>query len=617
MPVVTEVTPSLWPGWAGLVSVAAALATLLAFNGLGGAVPGRARWAVADPVVGWGLGAGFLTAWGVFTPWGLSGAALAVALAGIVAALLPRARAVVPGRTEILILLSPLLLFIANGGVAHWDDYSHWFVNHAYLVRYDAFPRVDLPPSISAWPVYPHGLPLWSLMVSLLAGRFVEPASTLVNAMLLATLAAMLADVAVRGNPALAPGSRAGRWALAGAAVLLTIPLNPVFHRATMISGIADSASAVALTATGLSLWLFVEELRERGGSPRADALALGAGLAAVAVVCLKQSNAELLILLYLAAALVVLRDRAVPRGEALRRLPALLLPAVIAFLTWRHHLAEAGLGGGFSFQPLDRWRFHLSAEILAGMWRYAVGEWLHSYLMIAAVAVLGLRGLIRMRTPFDRLALLAGTVAGGHVVFLFVCYLGASFSDFEATRAASMWRYTIQGAVFAWAAAVFGLACLSAGLVRWPGGRAALAAGAVAAVIVPALIIAFPRSLARIRDVDSRALGRAVADVLPPGSRLLVIEDGPVDLRTVIIGYELWRPGRDDRGLRLQRLPECGDGQAPACPAAAAESASVGHVLLVRPTEAQARAFGLSDRSGPALLAREGTGWTTLPLGR
>lgn len=616
-----EIPPTLWPGLAGLAALAALFASYAAFTALGAAAGGRRRFAPADPVVGWGLGGGLLTLWGVLPPGGLTLPGLALMGAGVVALAwvpLTGGSLAAPGRWRVPVLLLPLFLYIAGSGVTHWDDFSHWFVNHGYLLRYDGFPAAGMPESTSHWPAYPYGLSLWDWLVSRLAGHYVEVAGALVNVVLLAAAAGFLIDAILRGNPDLRASTRSGRWALAAAGALLVIPLNPAFHRSTMVSGVADSATAVALAATGLLVWRMLESLRD-GDGDRADAVALArqAGFAAAALVNLKQVNLVLLALLIGAALLLALRDPRLRAADLLRRLPWLLGPAAVVYLVWRWFVVNNLPGQEFAFLPMERWRIHLIPDILHGMWRFAIAESLHCYLMLLAVALLGLRGLWRCRTPFDRLALLSGAVAAGYIAFLFFTYLAAGFSDAEAVRGASFWRYTIQVSLFAWVAAVHGLALLTAGRLRpLSPGPWHVAAAAALALLVPALTVAMPTQLVRTRDVDIRTLGRTLSETLPEGARVAVIEDGMSGLHTVILRYELWRAGRDDRGLRVAFRGEVLDKRdtAAIAPRLAADP-TITHVLILDATPAQAEAFGVPPAAGHRLLEHSDGGWRPVAI--
>jgi len=67
---------------------------------------------------------------------------------------------------------------------------------------------------------------------------------------------------------------------------------------------------------------------------------------------------------------------------------------------------------------------------------------------------------MLKFRTRFDRLAIIAATVFLGHNLFLFFAYISI-FGKNDALRAASYWRYNMQLGMIGVAFSTYGLAVL------------------------------------------------------------------------------------------------------------------------------------------------------------
>ncbi|MBI1774829.1 MAG: hypothetical protein HYR63_05720 [Proteobacteria bacterium] len=536
-----------WPGWDGLLGVAASVAVFLGFAAIGSRA-GKRRFAAADVVVGWGVGAGAVTLLGTLshgplTLWGGGLAAVAILAAGWQ---IRRGEAIAGAWLwPILALMLPLLLLVAGSGFTNWDDFTHWLPNAGYLYRFDAFPRADLPPSPSVSPAYPYGLPLWSFFVSEISGRFVERAGALANVLLLGAFAAILA--ALIAEHAGIVETRRTRWGIAALGLLGASALNPGFAPSFAITAWSDSATSVALGTTGVLGWRLLEHLRDRDREA-ARILAWQFGFAATALVNLRQANPVLLVLLMIGIGLIVLRDPEQRPAPFLRLLPIMLGPPLLLTLAWRHYVAGNIPGGEFHFLPIAEWRLAELPKILDGAFRQSYPK--AYYYEMLALSALGLAGLWRPHTAFARLAALVAVVFLGYVGFLLFAYVAAAFPAVEAERAASFWRYSTHAALLGMAAAVYGLTQLWSRWRRrreWP----TEPAGIALATLVPLMVLVFPSALVRpVRPEEAfiRGIGHELADSLPAGAKLAVIL--PDGLVHYMLNYELMRLGREDRGL-------------------------------------------------------------------
>ncbi len=576
-----------------LASVGAVLAVGFGFAVLGAALAGPGRLAAADIVIGWALAAGLLTAAGV-APWigipllrpaavGLLGTALAAG--GMIA----RCRRPVGTRAgwAALALAVPWMLAAALAPAAEWDDFSHWLPNLAYLDRYDRFPAQGLPPGISQWPGYPYALPLWAWLGSRVAGGFREAAPALANITLLVTFGAVLIDP---GPGPSGPGWRRV-WGRAGLAVLVVTAFNPGYVKGFVDTGYADGATAVCTGVMGLAGWRLIEALRIGAARPLARAPAIQAGLAGLALVLLKQANPVLVALVAAGLGLVVLVDPAVPRRRFLTWLPLLVMPAGLGLMLWHGYVATALPGGAFGFLPSAAWRFDRIGSILAAAGGIAAQKSGHFGLM-AGVVALGVAGLRRPTTPLRRLAIIAATVFVGYTGFLLFTYVAAAnFTDAEIARVASFWRYSLHAGLLGLAVAVTGAAGLWPRLPAW---FRTFAETPMAALILAALILAAPLALTSqlvnrpsARIAAARAAARDLADTLPAGAAVAVIAPGDDGLIQRVVAFELWRPGRDDRGLRLVGLADLGNRPSPFVLALGPDPALAGLIDPPPPTPA------------------------------
>ncbi len=514
-----------WPGWAGLVAVAA-----------------------ADAVVGWGASAAAVGLLGtaVRVPLHVWGLGLALAAIAVVVWRLGRRRTIAVGWLwRVLALALPLLLLVAGSDFTNWDDFTHWLPNAGYLYRYDAFPSADLPPSPSVWPAYPYGLTLWSYFISLVSGRFVERGGALANVLLLAVFGGTLAQlVAERVGM---PMGRSRQWGIAAIGLLAATALNPGFAPSFAITAWSDSATSVALGTSGVLGWRLLERLREEDVA-EARALAWQFGLSAMALVNLRQANPVLLALLLAGMGLVVLRDPALRIGSILRLAAPMLIPPILLTLAWRHYVGANLPAGEFHILPLAEWRLAELPRILAGAFRQSYPKAFYYEMLL--ITGLGIVGLWRPSTPLRRLSSIVAVIFVGYTGFLIFAYVAAAFPLDEAFRAASFWRYSTHAALLAMAACVYGLTQL---WMEWrsPLRQRIAAGGAALAVLVPALVLLFPGALVRpVRPEEAfiRGIGRELAETLPAGTKLTVVL--PDALVFYMLNYELMRLGRDDRRL-------------------------------------------------------------------
>jgi hypothetical protein len=527
-------------GPAQLLILPSALAVWIGLIVLGGAVGGRERLAEGDVVFGWAAVSVAVTLPGVFLGARFAPILLALAALALVSAFIPLRRderIIPPGTLKVVILGLPLLLLAAARMGSEWDEFSQWIPMTLYLFEHDAFPIGDNLATGASFTGYPFGWLVLPHMATKLAGRFVESAGAVFNALLLFSFGLVAVRVWLRGAGLDETGRRS--WAMAAFAVLAGTLLSPVFVEKVALTSYADSGSAVAAAIGGVLGWLMLEALAKKERR-RASWLGWQFGLAMLVLVNIKQANLVLFVALVAGMALVALRDPAVPFWSFAARLPQMVLPPALIYIAWRYHvtvnlppISEMG------FRPFEQWNLHLMWPILERMLLVASNK--GGYFGLMAVATLfGVLGLVRPRGSLERLSVVVATAFLGYNAFLYLSYLG-HFGEFDALRAASYWRYNMHLGLLGVVFAAFGLGRLWRRYVAPRAEPRLLAALPVLTVLAAPVVFA-----ENIRfDLEHpkpfyRAVGRQLPDILPPQSRLLIVDPSGTGESSVLTRYEL-----------------------------------------------------------------------------
>ena len=538
------------PDQAAALGAVAVLFVLLA--ALGRALTGQRAIPEAAPIYGWSAAAAAILALHILFGLGFSLAGWAAIVAGGVAAAIfayRRETLLAPILVRAALVALPLLLLAAAHRASEWDEFSHWAGATRYLFEKGALPTRADPDHGLQLPAYPFAFPILNALAAQLAGKFLESAGAVSNVLLLlcyGALAVRLATLGARGGtdrPEASPVPFAA-WTAAAFAVAATTILNPSFVQKIVLTNYADTATAVVAAFVGVLAWLALNALAE-GRDDAARGLAWQLGLTGMLLVAIKQFNIVVLALIFAAAILVALRDPALKLKMLLPLAPAAILPPLLMYALWRHHVATAvGATGEFGLMPVAQWIVGHVPSILWRMATIAAKKGVYFGLMLVAVGF-GFRALWRCQSAFDRLALIAATTFLGYNAFLLFAYV-ASFGEGEGTRAASFWRYNMHLALLG--AAFFAFA---AGVLwrRFRGARTLPPAVGIFALI---LVIALPVALApKLRfDLDPpkphfRAVAEGLIGVVPREARLLVFDAIGTGESGIITFYHLRRADR------------------------------------------------------------------------
>jgi len=522
--------------------ILATLGTLAGLAAIGRVVYGGKGLAEADLFGGWAVAAFLFTITNVFfrLPFNYSFWVLvALAAAAALWALVREHRVGPSGFWRVLVLCAPLLLIASARMASEWDEFSHWLPTARFIFEEQGFPFGGREVSGGHFPGYPYAWLLLVYMANMLAGQFVEAAGSILNILLLLVFG--VAAVRLWCEATDNPMPEAGRlgWTAALFAVLAATLLNPTFVQKVIMTTYADASTAAAV-GIGTVLAYFILDALSRGESERARVMAWQFGLAMAVLINIKQSNLVLVVMLLGGSGLVALRDPAIRLPAYFRVLLPMLAPAALIYAIWRYHVA-VNLPGGVEamFQPFSHWNFDLMWPILQRMLIIATKK--SAYFGVMAIAALfAIRALWRCETGFDRIAMLVGFSFLGYNAFLYLIFI-AHFTEYDALRAASYWRYNHHLGLMAVAFGAFAAGTLY---------RRHLAEKRLQRFVVPvlfAVVVAAPFVFAEKLRFDLehpkpffRAIGVEILSEMPEGSRLYLLDPYGSGESVVLTGYSL-----------------------------------------------------------------------------
>jgi hypothetical protein len=526
--------------WGQLASLVVVAAVWLGFSALGAVVAGRDRQPEATPIYGWAVVSFAFTVLGVLTPldftW-VAAALAALAVAALAVALRRGDRIFASGSLRIAVLALPLLALVSAMVGSQWDEFSTWLMVPRHVLALDRFPDRVTKLMSGTLDAYPYGWHVVTYLASRLAGRLVENAGALVNVLLLMTFALTLARLIRDGlgdAGVAAPGW--GLCALGGIGATLAAATQKI-----ALTAYADVATAVTVGFGAVLGWRMLEALVRRAVDD-ARRLAFETGLVLSVLVNLKQVTVALVALVVGAIAVAGLRDPSVRARDLARLLPAMILPAVVVYGVWRYYVAAELTGAEASVTPISQWLIAHIPEIAWKMLVVLSKKGLYLALMVAATAF-AIRGVVRCRGPFDRLAIITGALFLGYNGFLLFAYVSI-FGQFDALRAASLWRYNMHLGPIGVAFAAYGLAVLWSRHAAPRLDARRLAWLPVALMVLAPLVFANKLRFDRHPPVPHfRAVGQAVAAMVGPGDRLFVVDPKGSGESGVITRFELGDP--------------------------------------------------------------------------
>ena len=426
------------------LTLGAVLLLWLGLAGIGAVITGERREYEATPLYGWAVAVVLLTFSGVLSPipftyvaWLLA----AIALPATVIAYRRHGGLLAAGSLKVFILALPLILIASAMVASQWDEFSHWLPAPRFLLQYDAFPSRDYPVTGSPMlPAYPYSWPFLTYLTSRFAGQMVEGTGRLINVLMLMSLGLVAIKLAFEGAGRKMP-EKPG-WTLCALALMTGTLLNPTFVQKIVLTSYADTPTAVLVAFSAYVSWRLLEVLSSEDDS-QAWLLAWQFALLALVLINIKQVNLVLVVVILAGAMLVGLRDPQIRFVRLLKLLPLMALPALVLYGLWRYHIAVEAPGEEATFKPFDQWNIAVIPLIIKQMLVIAAKKGAHFAIQFIAVGF-AIRALFRFHGSFDRLAVLVATAFLGYNAFMLLVYVG-SFSEPDALRAVSFWRYNMQ----------------------------------------------------------------------------------------------------------------------------------------------------------------------------
>lgn len=511
-----------------LFPILVAVVLWLALAGVGSLLTASDRIVDANVLFGWAAVSTVFTLTGTWIRapflW-LTIIFAALAVIGIALALRRRQQLFVPGAWRILIIAFPLMFIAGAMDPSQWDEFSHWLPAPKYLVAVDGFPNAEKPfhgPQMLS--AYPYGWPILSYLGARVAGQFLDNLGGILNLFLLLTFASF----AVRTGYRVATERELERinWGTAAAISLVATVLNPTFVQKIVLTAYSDVATSVGTGFGVLIAFHLLEGFAGRGRSgPRSAAWQFA--LMAALLINLRQPNVLLLGFIFVGMALIALRDHEIESRKFLAVSVLALIPAVTVYVAWRFYVGQELSALSYAeatFRPLAEWNFALIPGILSQMLVVA-GKKIGFFAPMAIACYFAVRGIIRYRTGFDRLAILAAIGFLGHNSFLMLTYIG-HFSPSDALRVVSFWRYNTQLGSLAIMIIVVGLLYLihrrwpAAGYPNW------LKSTAIGLAII--LPLALPHKLRFDLEAPKPhyfAVARDLKAAIPVGAKIRILD--------------------------------------------------------------------------------------------
>ena len=429
-----------------ITALASIMAVWLGFTSIGAYIGGSNRFQEATPFLGWAFISFIFTIGGVFTSISFTTMTIPLALLAIIFGVLTYRRdgsILPPGFTRIVILTLPILILVSAMVGSQWDEFTDWLLTPRQLLENDHFPNKTNKSLSGALAAYPFNWHFVTFLASRFTGHLEESAGALFNILLLLSfglyLARMIKDkINFYDNITVSKPS----WSLCALGALLTTAFNPTFAQKVVLTSYADVSVAVAVGFAVSIGWQILNAISENH-KENARILSFQLGLLFIVLINLKQVTFVLFILIAGATVITAARDPKIKMRDLFSLLPIIIIPALVVYLTWRYHVALQLEGKEFSIRPPAEWYIAEIPQILLRMLLVLTKKGLYLFIFICVV-FFAIGSLFRLRTSFDRLALMVGIVMLGYNAFLLFSYVSA-FGKSDALRAASLWRYNMH----------------------------------------------------------------------------------------------------------------------------------------------------------------------------
>lgn len=520
--IATVVVAIVFYGWGRLVRL---------LHRLEGGGPGELAF---DVTAGWAVVSSLMVAAAVLhlslasAAWALS----AIGLGGIVASW-----SVYGAPTRAFGLLSlvialclPLLILAVATPAMLYDEFEHWLPNAHFVYAFGSLPTKLHPNPASGIPAYPYGGPFINYFASLFAGEWLDAPSKLFTVVLFGLFGLTIAAAVDRG--------KALRFGTIACGVLLATILDPGFDPRIAMTAYMDSPSGVLCALGALAAWYALSALKS-GDASEARYWFYCGGYVGLALVNTRDTNLVLLLGLGLGLVAAGARVLIARPWPALRTASPFVLVPAAGFALWRVFRALSGLPPPLPILPFSQWQWDAFPIVIADTFdqRLAAHVWLGGFALIFLAVIFALAW--RAERSLLTIVIVVGLT---WYVFLAWAYT-ATMTPRDVAVAMSFWRYSTE--LFP----PFLLLIIPAARAflrrrRPSSGRAALAAGSVAALIVIAIPVATPahwRNDCQFPDIlASRRVAAILAPALTGNDWLVVINSEEPAWMALAVGYQL-----------------------------------------------------------------------------
>ena len=508
---------------------------VVSLSTIGAVAGGKKRWPEGDILYGWAICIAIFTLLGTFSGFKFTYIVILLGGATIGAFFLLWRRGTKPGPIifwRLFVLSLPLLILVSAMTPTQWDELTSWLPNARFLIEHDEFPNRSLPKSPSVFPAYPYGIPIIIYLASKIAGFMVENVAAIFNLFLFMSFGLLITRItstvftSKQSNygteePLFSQKYSSG-WKFSAFAALVVTALNPTYVTRLVFSSYADAPTTIAIGICTIMIWMMINALALKD-TVRANSFAWQASLAATVALSLKQVNLVFFLLLLFTIFVATFRDSKVSLHQVVKTLPRLLTLPVLVYLAWRIYIFYNIDHGEFSFRAPEFWLIDRAGEIFQRMLLIASKKGGYFGIMTLAV-IIAVSTFWKNHTPFSRLALITAIIFITYNAFLFLCYI-AAFTEDEAIRAASFWRYnTHLGGV----CLVFSAYCIAFLWNRFFGANLPKFIPILLIVIVvisPVILVKKLRFDLHPRYLYARTLAKEIATKLSPKDRLLIVD--------------------------------------------------------------------------------------------
>ncbi len=432
--------------------IVTALVLWFGLAGLGGLFTAKDRLIEVNAIYGWAIVSGIFTIIGVLVsqPFFVVSCILALlALFGIYRLIKTDQPLFVKGMWRVLIMALPLLWIAGAMEPSQWDEFSHWLPASKYLIEFDDFPTKVRPffgPHML--PAYPYGWPYLTYLSSLIAGQFIDNVSSTLNIFLLLSFSTFALRTAFR-----IAGNKVNdniNWPFASVIVLFATIFNPTFVQKIVLTAYSDLSTSVLTGFSMLIGYYFLKTLANRkSGSSWSSVWQLSLTLSLL--INVRQANLVLVAAVIVSLTIIVLRDSEIQITKYLKHIFFSFLPIMVVYIAWRYHVAiefNHMTDAEVSFKKLNSWNFEVIPEILQSM-GYVAFKKIGFFGPMVIACYFGVKGLIKFKTDFDMISILAASIFLIYMAFLFLAYV-AAFPASSAATAVSFWRYSTHNGMVA-----------------------------------------------------------------------------------------------------------------------------------------------------------------------